>query len=100
MALRFTEQHALSLVTPHLFPGEQVVHRARGFEKPWFSRLFFRRGSLFWKPFLVVATNQRLLLLQHKGLMSGYGPTTSSRWRGRKSRTSSSAGGSSRRSFA
>jgi hypothetical protein len=73
MALRFTEQHALSLVTPHLYPGEQVLHRARGVEKPWFSRLFFRMGAMFWKNFLVVATNQRLLLLQHKGLLSGYG---------------------------
>ena len=73
MALRFTEQHALSLVTPHLFPGEQILHRARGIEKPWYSWLFFRMGALFWKYFLVVATNQRILFIQHKGLLGGYG---------------------------
>jgi hypothetical protein len=73
MAFRFTDQHAMSLVAPLLFPGEQVLFRARGVEKPWYSTIFWKLGSLFWRYWLVVATNQRLVLVQHKGLLGGYG---------------------------
>ncbi len=72
MALRFTEQHAMTLVAPHLFPGEQVMYRATGVERPWYSRLFLRLGSLFWRYYLVVATNQRILFVQHATLLGGY----------------------------
>lgn len=72
MAMRFTEQHAMSLVAPLLFPGEQVLFRARGVEKPWYARMFFRVGALFWRYWLVVATNQRLVYVQHGGIFSGY----------------------------
>jgi hypothetical protein len=72
MAFRFTEQHAMTLVTPHLFPGEQVTHRATGVERPWYSRLFSRMGSMFWRYYLVVATNQRILFVQHATLLGGY----------------------------
>jgi hypothetical protein len=72
MALRFTDQHAMSLVAPHLFPGEQVLFRARGFEKPWYSYVFSRLGSFLWKYWLVVGTNQRLVFVQHGGLLGGY----------------------------
>lgn len=71
MAFRFTEQHAMSLVAPHLFPGEQVVARARGEEIPWYSAMFFG-GRLFTKLWFVVATNQRILFVQHGGLFSGW----------------------------
>ncbi len=72
MAFRFTDQHAMSLVAPHLYPGEQVLFRSRGVEKPWYSRVFSRLGSLFWRYWLVVATNQRIVFVQHKGLLGGY----------------------------
>jgi hypothetical protein len=72
MAFRFTDQHAMSLVAPHLFPGEQVLFRARGVEKPWYSKLFSRIGAFMWRYWLVVATNQRIVFVQHGGLLSGY----------------------------
>lgn len=72
MALRFTDAHAMALVAPHLFPGEQVLFRARGVEKPWYSRLFARIGAFMWRYWLVVGTNQRLVFVQHGGLLSGY----------------------------
>jgi hypothetical protein len=72
MALRFTDQHAMSLVAPLLYPGEQVLFRARGVEKPWYSRVFSRLGSLLWRYWLVVATNQRVIFVQHAGLLGGY----------------------------
>ncbi len=73
MAFRFTDQHALALVAPLLFPGEQVLFRARGVEKPWYSTVLWKFGSLFWRYWLIVATNQRLVLVQHNGLLGGYG---------------------------
>jgi hypothetical protein len=73
MPFRFTNEHAMSLVAPHLLPGEQVLHRSRGVEKPWYSRLFSRMGSLFWRYWLVVGTNQRVIFIRHKGLFGGYG---------------------------
>jgi hypothetical protein len=73
MAFRFTHEHAISLVTPHLLPGEQIVSRSRGVEKPWYSLIFYRMGSIFWRYWLVVATNQRVLFIRHKGLFGGYG---------------------------
>lgn len=72
MAFRFTDQHAMSLVASHLYPGEQVLFRSRGVEKPWYSRLFSEFGSFMWKYWLVVATNQRIVFVQHKGLLGGY----------------------------
>lgn len=73
MAFSFTEQHAYSLVAPYLQPGEQLLQRARGVEKPWWTRVFSRMGSLFWRYYLVVATDQRLIMIKHGGLFSGYG---------------------------
>jgi len=72
MAFRFTDSHAMSLVAPSLFPGEQVLFRARGVEKPWYSYVFWKFGSFLWKYWLVVGTNQRLIFVQHGGLLSGY----------------------------
>jgi hypothetical protein len=72
MALRFTDQHAMSLVAPLLYPGEQVLFRSRGVEKPWYSRVFSRLGSLLWRYYLVVATNQRIIYVQHAGIFGGY----------------------------
>ncbi|WP_394831533.1 hypothetical protein LVJ94_33975 [Pendulispora rubella] len=72
MAFRFTEQHALSLIRPQLFPGEHLLFRMRGVQKPWYSRILARAGSLLWRNFLVVGTNQRVLLLRHRSLLGGY----------------------------
>jgi hypothetical protein len=73
MALSFNEQHAMSLVLPHLAPGETVLFRARGVERPWWTALFFRLGFVFWRNYLLAVTHQRLLLIRHKGLLGGYG---------------------------
>lgn len=67
----FTDLQVQSLVAPHLAVGERVVARARGVEKPWYSRLFLRLGSLLWRNYLLVATDQRLFFLRHAGLLGG-----------------------------
>jgi hypothetical protein len=72
MAFSFNDKHATSLLTPELAPNERVLFRARGVEKPWYSRLFSRLGSMFWRNYLVAATDQRLLFVQHGGLLSGF----------------------------
>jgi len=72
MAFSFSDQHAMSLLTPNLGPNERILYRARGVEKPWYSRIFSRFGALFWRNYLVAATDQRLLFVQHGGLLSGF----------------------------
>ena len=72
MALSLNEQHQMSLLTPHLAPNERILYRSRGVEKPWYSRLFLRVGALFWKNYLVAATEQRVLFVQHAGLLGGF----------------------------
>jgi hypothetical protein len=72
MAFSFSEKHAMSLLAPQLAPNEQLLFRARGVEKPWYSRIFSRFGSLFWRNYLVAATDRRLLFVQHGGLFSGF----------------------------
>src|SRR3954462_5531439 len=72
MALRFTEEHARSLAAHLLQPGEQILHRIRGVEKPFWTKVFFRIGAFFWRYYLVVGTNHRLLFVRHGGLLSGY----------------------------
>ncbi|CAN5639290.1 hypothetical protein BH09MYX1_BH09MYX1_29960 [soil metagenome] len=72
MALTFSEQHAMSLIQAQLGPNERLVSRSRGVEKPWYSRLFSRLGSFMWKNYLVAATNQRILFIQHGGMLSGF----------------------------
>lgn len=72
MAFRFDEQHAMSLVAPQLAQGERVVARARGIEKPWYSKLFSRLGSFMWRYYLVVATDRRIIFIQHATLLGGY----------------------------
>lgn len=72
MALSLNETHATSLITSQLAPNERLLHRARGVEKPWYSYILSRFGSFLWKNYLVAATDQRLLFVQHGGLLSGY----------------------------
>jgi hypothetical protein len=68
----FNEKHANTLVSTQLAPNERVLYRARGVEKPWYARIFSRFGSMFWRNYVVAATDQRLLFVQHGGLFSGY----------------------------
>lgn len=72
MAFSFSEQHAMSLLMPNLGPNERILYRARGVEKPWYSRIFSRFGALFWRNYLVAATDQRMLFVEHGGLLSGF----------------------------
>lgn len=72
MAMSFSEQHAMSLLQPYLAQGERVLYRARGVEKPWYSKLFARLGSLFWRNYFVAATDQRILFVQHAGMLGGF----------------------------
>jgi hypothetical protein len=72
MSPGFTDPHAMSLVAPYLYPGEQILLRARGVEKPWYSRIFSTLGRPSWRYWLVVATNQRLVLVEHGSQVTGY----------------------------
>jgi hypothetical protein len=72
MSLRFTEQTALELVGPHLFPAEQLLHRLRGVEMTRRFGPLSWLASLFGRCYLVVATNQRVLFIEHGGMLSGY----------------------------
>jgi len=72
MALSFNDTHAISLINPQLAPNERVLFKARGVEKPWYSRVFSRFGSFFWRNYLVAATDQRILFVQHGGVLSGF----------------------------
>ena len=47
MALTFNETHIQNLINPQLAPNERVLFNARGVEKPWYSRVFSRFGSMF-----------------------------------------------------
>jgi len=67
MPLRLTEEHAMSLIQPHLNPGEQILYKGHGIEQPWWTHLI-RIGAFFWKYFIVVGTNQRLMLIQVSSL--------------------------------
>jgi hypothetical protein len=73
MALRFSDLHAMTLALPHLAPGEKFLYRALGIERPWWSTVLSRLGFFFWRYFLLVATDQRLVLIRHAGLLGGYG---------------------------
>jgi hypothetical protein len=72
MPLTFNQAHITSLLAPQLAPNERILFKARGVEKPWYSRIFVRFGALFWRNYLVAATDSRILFVQHGGLLSGY----------------------------
>jgi hypothetical protein len=74
MPLRFTDHYAMSIIQPQLLPQEHVLYKSRGVERPWWTRLFFRMGAFAWRHYLVVATNQRLLLIEHGTVLGGYRP--------------------------
>jgi hypothetical protein len=72
MALSFNDTHVANLINPNLVPNERVLYKARGVEKPWYSQLLSRFGSMFWRQYLVAATDQRILFVQYGGLLSGF----------------------------
>jgi hypothetical protein len=72
MGLGFNDKHIANLINPNLTPNERVLFKARGVEKPWYSQLFLRFGSMFWRQYLVAATDQRMLFIQYGGLLSGF----------------------------
>lgn len=62
MAIKFNETYVDSIARGHLEPGEQVVARAAGVHKPlWALGIPF-----FFKTFLILATDRRLLLMEHR----------------------------------
>jgi len=67
----FTDAQIQSMLAPQLAQNERIVARARGVEKPWYARIFARLGSLFWRNYLLVATDQRLFLIHHAGILGG-----------------------------
>ncbi len=65
MTRPFHDRQAMTLVAPVLYPGEQVLFRARGAQKPWYAVWLGGLGKPFWKYWLVIATNQRIVFVQH-----------------------------------
>ncbi len=74
MAFGFDDKHATSLLSPQLSPGERVLFRTRGVEKPWYAKVLSRFGSMFWRNYVVAATDQRLLFVQYGGMFGRFAP--------------------------
>jgi hypothetical protein len=62
MAIRYSDAYIETIARAHLQPGEQIIGRAAGIHRPWYTL----GVMLFWKNYLVIATNQRLLLAEHR----------------------------------
>jgi hypothetical protein len=68
MALFFSDLYVNTVAKGLLQPGEQVLHRVSGSHAPWWSMGI----PLFSSQYLVLATNQRLVLVRHKkGFLTG-----------------------------
>lgn len=66
MAIKFNDTYIDSIARAHLEPGEQIVARSAGVHRPWWTLGIW----FFWKTYLVLATNRRLILAEHRrGLM-------------------------------
>jgi hypothetical protein len=62
MAIKFTPAYVENIVSAHLEPGEKIVARAAGVHRPiWTLGIRF-----FWKTYLIVATDRRLVLVEHR----------------------------------
>jgi hypothetical protein len=72
MRPKFSIANALALVSPVLHVGEQILARARGYDRPWCGRWPTPLADALTSGTLVVATNQRLLLLEHTASLSQY----------------------------
>lgn len=62
MAIKFNDTYVDSIARAHLEPGEQIVARSAGVHRPWWTLGIW----YFWKTYLVLATNRRLLLVEHR----------------------------------
>ena len=69
MALFFNELYVDTISKGLLSPGEQVMHRVSGYHAPWWSMGIAPLHSQY----LMIATNQRLLLVRHRrGWLTGH----------------------------
>jgi hypothetical protein len=62
MAIKFNETYIDNIARGHLEPGEQIVARSAGVHRPWWSLGLW----LFSRTYLVIATNRRILLAEHR----------------------------------
>jgi hypothetical protein len=68
MALFFSDLYVNTVAKGLLQPGEQVLHRVSASHAPWWSMGI----PTFQSQYLVLATNQRLVLVKHKkGFFTG-----------------------------
>ncbi len=65
----FTETHVQIMSKGLLEPGEQLVSRSVVVDAPWYTFGMF----LFHKTYLVLATNQRLVMVEHRRDFFGRG---------------------------
>jgi hypothetical protein len=69
MALFFNELYVDTISKGLLAPGEQVMHRVSAHHAPWWAMGLLPLQSQY----LVLATNQRLLLVRHRrGWLTGH----------------------------
>lgn len=62
MAIKFTDAYIEHIGRAQLGPGEQILSRTAGVYRPfWSFGLVF-----FWRTYLVLATNHRLILVEHR----------------------------------
>jgi hypothetical protein len=59
-----TVDRCRALAAPHLEADERILHAGHAIEPPWWSHLL-RLGGLFWRHYALVATDRRLLLVEH-----------------------------------
>lgn len=62
MAIKYSDAYIETVARAHLNQGEQIIGKAAGVHRPFWSLGIM----LFWKNYLVLATNQRLLLIEHR----------------------------------
>ena len=62
MALYFNDLYVQTVAKGLLVPGEQLLHRVSAAHSPWWAMGM----PMFKSQYLVLATNQRLVLIRHK----------------------------------
>ena len=68
MSLFFSDLYVNTVAKGLLQPGEQVLHRVSASHAPWWSMGI----PMFASQYLVLATNERLVLVKHKkGFLTG-----------------------------
>ncbi len=60
--IKYNDAYIEHIVRAHLQPGEQLMSRTAGVHRPlWTLGIRF-----FWRNYLLLATNQRLILVEHR----------------------------------